>query len=93
MTQLLPMGRGRGTALRDALVSAREKLGLTLRDVAKKARLSHQSVYRLEQGTGGLDAAMRVMNALGFSKKEKAQLLAKRVEQMELAVAHQLKRR
>lgn len=62
-----------------AIATARKAKKLTLRQLAKKAKLSHQSVHRLEQGSGGLDTAVRVMRALDFTEVQVGKLLAAQV--------------
>lgn len=54
---------------------ARRTKKLSLREVAVKANLTHQSVYRLEHGEGGLRAAAAVLKALGFAKAHREELL------------------
>lgn len=76
MAQLqAPVKSNKNSAIAKAIVTARKKQGLTLREVSTRAEISHQSVFRLERGAGGIDAAIRVMNVLGFKKKEKMKLL------------------
>lgn len=58
------------------IAASRKAKKLTLRQLAKKAKLSHQSVHRLEQGFGGLGTAVRVMRALGFAEGHMSKLLA-----------------
>lgn len=50
-----------------ALREQRKKLGMTLRDVEEKSRISRQSVLRAERGLHvSLDVALRLFDALKF---------------------------
>lgn len=66
-------------AIGKVITSVREKQSLTLRDVARKAKLSHQTVFRVEHGRAGLDTTARVMRVLGIAKSKVAQLVRNQV--------------
>lgn len=53
----------------------RKEKKLSLREVAKKAGVSYQTVFSIEHGDGSQDAAMKVMKALGVSVKERLALI------------------
>ncbi len=59
--------------------AARERDGLSLRDVAKKARVSPQSVYDVENGVGGLKATVSVLKALGVKRMRIRSLVIRNV--------------
>ncbi len=56
------------TSLGKLAADTREKEALSLRAVAKKAKVSPQSVADVENGNGGMKAAVRVLKALGVPK-------------------------
>lgn len=57
----------------------REKQKLTLRAVARKAKLSHQAVFRVEHGRAGLDTTTKVMRVLGIAESKVAQMVRNQV--------------
>jgi transcriptional regulator with XRE-family HTH domain len=50
-----------------AIKEARRRVGLTQRNVADKAGVDPATVHRVERGHGGLDARLRIGQALGLS--------------------------
>ena len=70
-----------------AIAEVRIKQKLTLREVARKAKLSHQAVFRVERGLSGLDTAAKVMRVLGMGEAKVAQLVRQQVQHMVGAAA------
>ena len=60
----------------------RKAQGLTLRQLASKVGLSYQTIARVEQGRGGIDANNRVLRALGVGINARRQLLEAAVAKM-----------
>lgn len=51
------------------IVKRRKRMGLSLREVAKRTKLSYQAILNTERGVAKLETAARIAHALGMSKR------------------------
>lgn len=58
------------------IAARRAKKQWTLREVAAKAKLTYQTVFRTEHGGGDLQTISTVLRVLGFTRAERAKLVA-----------------
>ena len=63
----------------------RAERGLSLRDVAKRAKLTAQTVLMVEHGEASIAAAVRVMKALGIGSERRVRVLTADVRELAAA--------